>query len=211
MRILLALIFFTSSIVVAENNKKTPQVSSPNKLATTNKKIEKSTITAVSIKKPAKTSKRKHCSQHSLKILRKKSKPYNQAITDASSQYSISTALIRSIITTESCFKPNVVSPQGATGLMQLMPATAKRFGIVNLTNPTDNIQAGARYLRYLLDRYQGNVVSTIAAYNAGEGAVKRFKGEVPAYKETKKYVERVMSLYNKFFHAYQKKQHHID
>ncbi|HIO93264.1 MAG TPA: lytic transglycosylase domain-containing protein, partial [Leucothrix mucor] len=146
----------------------------------------------------------KHCYQHSLKTLRKKSKPYNQAIADASSQYGISTALIRSIITAESCFKPAVVSPQGATGLMQLMPATAKRFGIKNLTDPTNNIQAGSRYLRYLLDLYQGNVLSTIAAYNAGEGAVRRFKGETPSYKETKTYVKRVMSLYDKFYHAYQ-------
>ena len=87
---------------------------------------------------------------------------------------------------------------------MQLMPATAKRFGIKNLTDPTNNIQAGSRYLRYLLDLYQGNVLSTIAAYNAGEGAVRRFKGEIPSYKETKTYVKRVMSLYDKFYHAYQ-------
>lgn len=207
MKIILALLFFTNTIVLAESGNDKQQVVSASNLSAINKKIEQLSTTPTTIKKSSKKTKIKHCYQHTLKTLRKKSKPYNQAITEASSQYGISTALIRSIITAESCFKPAVVSPQGATGLMQLMPATAKRFGIINLTNPKDNIQAGTRYLRYLLDRYQGNVISTIAAYNAGEGAVKRFKGEVPEYKETKTYVKRVMSLYDKFFYAYQKSQ----
>ena len=202
MKIILTLLFFISSVALAEKNNANLKPTKTNDLSSINKKIEQLSSKPSSTKKAQKI---KHCYQHSLKTLREKSKPYNQAITAASSQYGISTALIRSIITTESCFKPNVVSPHGATGLMQLMPATAKRFGIINLTNPKDNIQAGARYLRYLLDLYQGNIISTIAAYNAGEGAVKRFKGEVPAYKETKIYVKRVMSLYDKFFHAYQK------
>ncbi len=211
MKIILALLLFTSSIAFAENSNETQVIVDDIKLSDINKKIETLSLNTNPKKSISKKNKLKHCSQHSLKTLRKKSKPYNQAITEASSQYGISAALIRSIITTESCFKPTIISPQGATGLMQLMPATAKRFGIIDLTNPTNNIQAGTRYLRYLLDRYQGNVVSTIAAYNAGEGAVKRFKGEVPAYKETKTYVKRVMSLYDKFFHAYQKNQQTIE
>jgi len=203
--LILSLLFLTPSILMADNTNNStsddkPTISNSDILAIDKKIIKLSTIPTSKQKK----AKIKHCYQHSLKTLRKKSKPYNQAIADASSQYGISTALIRSIITAESCFKPAVVSPQGATGLMQLMPATAKRFGIKNLTDPTNNIQAGSRYLRYLLDLYQGNVLSTIAAYNAGEGAVRRFKGETPSYKETKTYVKRVMSLYDKFYHAYQ-------
>lgn len=142
-----------------------------------------------------------HCFEHSISTLEKKSEPYKKDINAASSQYNISTALILSIITAESCFKPTALSPKGAKGLMQVMPATGKRFGISNLSNPTNNIQAGVRYLRYLLDLYQGNIIATIAAYNAGEGAVRKYKGEIPEYKETKTYVKRVMSTYDKFFH----------
>ncbi len=198
MKYLLILLLFISPIAIAENT--------TNDLKTDNKTPKQLSTTPPSTKKSPKKSTVKHCSQHSLKTLRKKSEPYNQAINEASSKHGISTALIRSIITAESCFKPTVVSPAGATGLMQLMPATAKRFGIFDLKNPQKNIQAGTRYLRYLLDLYQGNVLATIAAYNAGEGAVKRFSGEVPAYKETKAYVKRVMSLYDKFFYASQRK-----
>ena len=194
MKYLLTLLLFINSIAIAENT--------TNNLKTDNKTLKQLSTIPTSTKK----STVKHCYQHSLKTLRQKSKPYNQAINEASSKHGISTALIRSIITAESCFKPTVVSPAGATGLMQLMPATAKRFGIFDLKNPQKNIQAGTRYLRYLLDLYQGNVLATIAAYNAGEGAVKRFSGEVPAYKETKAYVKRVMSLYDKFFYASQRK-----
>ena len=169
-------------------------------------KKKKKAISKKSSKKSIKKTKTKHCTEYSVKTLQNKSKPYNKDIIEASAEHTISTALIRSIIVAESCFKPSVVSPQGATGLMQLMPATARRFGVTNLKNPKENIKAGTRYLRYLLDRYKGNVLATIAAYNAGEGAVKRFNDEVPNYKETKTYVKRVMSLYDKFYLAYKNK-----
>ena len=171
------------------------------KIKLANKK--KRVLSKKSHKKLIKEVKTRHCTEYNIKMLQNKSKPYNKDITEASAEHVISTALIRSIIVAESCFNPLIVSPQGATGLMQLMPATARRFGVTNLKNPKENIKAGARYLRYLLDRYKGNVLATIAAYNAGEGAVKRFNGEVPNYKETKTYVKRVMSLYDRFYLAY--------
>ncbi len=90
---------------------------------------------------------------------------------------------------------PSAVSSKGARGLMQLMPATATRFGVKDIFDPSENIQGGVRYLRYLLDLFGGDLVLTLAAYNAGEGVVQD-RGRVPNYSETKQYVDRVLSLY---------------
>jgi hypothetical protein len=99
--------------------------------------------------------------------------------------------LIHSVIKAESNYNPFAVSPKGALGIMQLVPETARRFGVSNTFDAVDNIQGGARYLKYLLDLYQGNYPLALAAYNAGEAAVARHGG-VPPYSETRNYVEAV-------------------
>jgi soluble lytic murein transglycosylase-like protein len=100
--------------------------------------------------------------------------------------------LIHAVIRQESGYDPYAVSHKGAKGLMQLMPATAKRFGVKDVFDPAENVQGGVKYLRQLLDRYDGDRRLALAAYNAGEGAVDRFGG-VPPYRETQDYVDRIV------------------
>jgi hypothetical protein len=113
--------------------------------------------------------------------------------------------LLQAVIATESGFNADAVSPSGATGLMQLMPATAAHFGVrgdktasatQKLTNPGLNIRTGSRYLRYLLDLFPGQIDLALAAYNAGEGTVKRAGNQIPNIKQTQNYVKNVMALY---------------
>jgi soluble lytic murein transglycosylase-like protein len=99
--------------------------------------------------------------------------------------------LVHSVIRAESNYNPNAVSPKGALGLMQLIPATARRFGVSNVFDAQENIQGGVRYLRFLLDYYEGDYTRAIAAYNAGEAAVDKYHG-IPPYAETQNYVSRV-------------------
>lgn len=99
--------------------------------------------------------------------------------------------LVHSVIRAESNYDPSAVSPKGAQGLMQLIPSTARRFGVSNSFDPAENILGGVRYLRFLLDYYQGDYTKTIAAYNAGEGAVDKYKG-IPPYVETRNYLYKV-------------------
>jgi hypothetical protein len=99
--------------------------------------------------------------------------------------------LVHSVIKVESNYNPNALSPKGAQGLMQLIPSTARRFGVSNAFNPVENVEGGARYLRYLLELYKGNYQLALAAYNAGEGAVARHGG-VPPYAETVNYLQQV-------------------
>jgi soluble lytic murein transglycosylase-like protein len=106
-------------------------------------------------------------------------------------QNQLSPRLVHSVIQAESNYDPNAVSPKGAQGLMQLIPATARRFGVANVFDPADNIQGGARYLKYLLELYKGDEALALAAYNAGEGAVSRYGG-VPPFPETQGYVAKV-------------------
>jgi len=101
-------------------------------------------------------------------------------------------ALVKAVIRAESDFVPDAVSPKGALGLMQLMPATARMRGVWKVFEPTQNVEGGVRHLRYLLDRYSGNLRLALAAYNAGEAAVDR-SGGVPPYPETIEYLARVM------------------
>ncbi len=103
--------------------------------------------------------------------------------------------LVRSVLQTESAGNPAALSPKGAQGLMQLMPATARRFGVFNSFDPRENIEGGVKYLRYLRDLFQDDRLA-IAAYNAGEGAVARYNG-VPPYRETVSYVQKVAARYD--------------
>ncbi len=113
-------------------------------------------------------------------------------------KYNIDYHLLTSIAKVESNFNHNVRSSKGAIGLMQLMPQTAKRFGINNPYDLKQNIKGAARYLKYLLKLFHNNVILATAAYNAGEGVVLKYKG-IPPYKETRKYVKQVMNFYKRY------------
>lgn len=106
-------------------------------------------------------------------------------------------ALVHAVIRAESDYRSDAVSPKGAIGLMQVMPATGKRFGVSNLDVPERNLKAGTTYLRHLLDRYD-NVPLALAAYNAGEGAVSRFGNKIPPYPETQGYVQGILRAYQR-------------
>jgi hypothetical protein len=123
---------------------------------------------------------------------------YQSFIQEASSVYRLPKELIHAVISVESNYNPNAVSPKGARGLMQLMPATAKRFGSNNNADPRQNILTGSRYLRWLLDFFDEDVELAIAAYNAGEAAVVQAGNKIPRFTETQRYVPKVLSIYKK-------------
>jgi soluble lytic murein transglycosylase-like protein len=116
-------------------------------------------------------------------------------VKEAAERHRMDPALIRAVIETESKWNAGAVSRKGAVGLMQLIPSTAQRYGVKDLFNPKQNVDAGVRYLKALLERYNGNLDLALAAYNAGEGAVDRARG-VPAFRETRNYVQRVQGFY---------------
>lgn len=115
-------------------------------------------------------------------------------ILDAATTHGVSVDLVKAVIEVESEFDSLAVSSKGAQGLMQLMPFTARRFGVTDVFDPRQNIFGGVQYLRFLLDLFQGDVGLALAAYNAGENAVIRFRG-IPPYKETRSYVQRIQDL----------------
>ncbi|MDH3443880.1 MAG: lytic transglycosylase domain-containing protein [Deltaproteobacteria bacterium] len=123
---------------------------------------------------------------------------YDEAIRSASDRHSIDADLVRAVIKAESGFNSNARSSKGAMGLMQLMPDTARLHNVINAYNPADNIEGGVRHLRMLLERYQGDLRLSLAAYNAGSGAVEKFGG-IPPYAETREYVRRVLRFYEGF------------
>lgn len=124
---------------------------------------------------------------------------FDQIIHQAAQQHGLAEGLIKAIMHTESGFNSNARSPVGAQGLMQLMPATTRRFNVNNPYDPQQNIFGGAKYLSLLLKRYSGNTHLALAAYNAGEGNVDKYGG-IPPFRETQDYVRRVMSRYNNLY-----------
>lgn len=129
-----------------------------------------------------------------------RSRPFTQeevdrAIDEAAARHNVDANLVRSVIKVESNFNPNAVSRKGAMGLMQLMPQTARQLKVTNPFDPQQNVDAGVRHLKQLMDNYGGNLKLSLAAYNAGQGAVARSAG-VPRFPETRNYVRRITELY---------------
>ena len=117
---------------------------------------------------------------------------FEKIIRNTADRYDVDVALVKAVIHTESYFNPHATSHKGASGLMQLMPKTAAQYGISDIYNPRQNIEAGVKHLRYLLVKYNHKIPFVLAAYNAGEEAVKKYAG-IPPYRETQKYVTKVL------------------
>ena len=123
---------------------------------------------------------------------------FDPIIAEASKKYGLEAPLIKAVIKAESDFDPNAISHKGARGLMQIMPMNYRLLNVENPFDPQQSIDGGARYLRDMLDRYNGKLTLSLAAYNAGPGAVDRHSG-VPPYQETEEYIERVMRYYHRY------------
>lgn len=122
---------------------------------------------------------------------------YDEHIHAAAERFGLAPPLLKAVMAAESNFNPAAVSLKGATGLMQLMPGTARDMSVIDIYDPAQNIEGGARYLRYLQDRYDNDLEKMLAAYNAGPEAVRRSGGAVPNIPETRAYVRRVLALYD--------------
>src|SRR5579864_104997 len=116
---------------------------------------------------------------------------FAKLVDEIAARHAVDRDLVHSVISVESNYNPLAISSKGALGLMQLVPATARRFGVADAFNPSQNVEGGVRYLKYLLDLYNGDHRLALAAYNAGEGTVERYRG-VPPFRETRDYVYRV-------------------
>jgi soluble lytic murein transglycosylase-like protein len=126
-----------------------------------------------------------------------------QLVRRLAPQYAVDFRLALAVISVESAFNPTAVSPKKAQGLMQLIPETAERFGVKKVFNPAENIKGGLAYLRWLLAFFQGDVPLVLAAYNAGERAVEKYRG-IPPYPETRNYVKKITGIYKKATHPYE-------
>jgi len=133
-----------------------------------------------------------------LPALSKRPLLYAEAVAIAAQQTRLDPALLHAVIRTESAYNPKALSPRGALGLMQLMPATAKRFNLKNPYDPQQNILAGAKYLKELSTQFNGDISLVLAAYNAGPNAVLRHGYKIPPYTETRLYVPKVLGIYKK-------------
>jgi len=125
--------------------------------------------------------------------------PFHDIIRAAADRYGVDPDLIHCVIAIESNFNPKAISPKNARGLMQLMPQTAAQFGVRNIFDPRENVEAGTRYLKDMLARYNNDLTLALAAYNAGPERVEQFGRRVPPYSETLKYVQRISRSYAKF------------
>ncbi len=128
--------------------------------------------------------------------INKNKKKYSALIARAAAKYKIDKKLLHAVIRTESAYNVKAVSSAGAVGLMQLMPATAARYGVSDRTDAKQNIEGGTRYLKDLMKMFKSNLSLVLASYNAGEGAVKRYNNSIPPYPETQNYVRKVLKLY---------------
>lgn len=124
-------------------------------------------------------------------------KRFSGKIAEVANQYQVPEALLHAVITIESVYDPDAISRAGAVGLMQLMPATARRYGVYNRRNPAANLTGGTRYLKDLLIRFDNDIELALAGYNAGENAVEKFGNQIPPYDETQEYVRKVLKLYS--------------
>jgi soluble lytic murein transglycosylase-like protein len=124
---------------------------------------------------------------------------YDRMVNRIARTYGVESALLHAVISVESRYSPKAVSKAGAIGLMQLMPETAKRYGVADPLDPLQNLRGGARYLRYLLKKYNNDRNLALAAYNAGEASVAKYGNQIPPYPETTEYVPRVMGYYRKY------------
>ncbi|MEY4375871.1 MAG: hypothetical protein RJB26_421 [Pseudomonadota bacterium] len=134
-----------------------------------------------------------------LALINRRAAAYEHIIREAAQANDLEPELLRAVISVESAFNPRAVSRTGARGLMQLMPQTARRYGVRDSFDPRQNIHGGARYLRDLVERFANNMELVVAAYNAGENAVERYGRSIPPYRETRQYVPRVINLYHAF------------
>ena len=125
-------------------------------------------------------------------------KKFADLITDAANRHQVDPKLLHAVIQAESAYNATAISSAGAVGLMQLMPDTARRYGVVDRNSPDQNIDGGTRYLKDLLRLFDSNLNLVVAAYNAGENAVIRHNNSIPPYPETQNYVKTVLALYNR-------------
>ncbi len=146
--------------------------------------------------KYAGNSKRKSSKRSGKSIKWRNKKQFEPMIRKVAKQAKVSPELLHAVVQAESAYNPKAKSHAGAMGLMQLMPGTAKRYGVSNAWDPAQNLSGGARYLRDLLDMFNNNLRLALAAYNAGEGAVKKYGNKIPPYPETRNYVTKVIDFY---------------
>lgn len=125
--------------------------------------------------------------------------PYAPMVDKIARVHGLDSALLHAVIAVESRYNPNAVSRAGASGLMQLMPATARHYGVTDLFDPEQNMHGGARYLSYLLEKFDSDTSLALAAYNAGETAVFKYGNRIPPYRETTDYVQRVLAKYRTY------------
>ena len=124
---------------------------------------------------------------------------FDQVVEEVSRTYGVESALVHAVISVESRYDPKAVSKKGAVGLMQLMPETAKRYGVTDAFDPVQNVAGGARYLRDLLTLFHSDVSLALAAFNAGENAVVKYGNRIPPYRETVRYVPQVLDFYRRY------------
>ncbi|HEY7840085.1 MAG TPA: transglycosylase SLT domain-containing protein [Gammaproteobacteria bacterium] len=136
-----------------------------------------------------------------LQDFEKNRRTHSSTIEHYAKQYRLQPSLVHAVVTAESAYDPDAISKAGAVGLMQLMPETAKRYGVNNRRNPSENVNGGTRYLRDLLVMFNYDLQLALAAYNAGENAVKQYGNKIPPYTETRNYVRKVLA----YFREYQK------
>jgi soluble lytic murein transglycosylase-like protein len=140
----------------------------------------------------------KLAAQKNSPVFREDAATYDRLIRRYADEYGVEFALVKAIMTVESAFNPYAVSNKGARGLMQMMPSTAARYGVTDIYNPVENVRAAAQHLKYLFDTFGNKPILVIAAYNAGENAVKQYRG-IPPYEETQNYVKKVLSYQRQY------------